>query len=123
MKLRAALLTVSVAVTGLLAAVAAPVAEAAPASCAYGHACVYKNNNFGGTQYSAFNSASSISSMSDQGSSVGNSRDYTSRYYQNTGYSGWNVCISKQSSDGDLPNDRNDEISSIYLGSPYVSYC
>lgn len=123
MKLRAALLAGSVAATGLVASIAAPVAEAAPGSCAYGYACVYQNNYFGGTQNSAFNSASSIGSMSDQGSSVGNSRDYTSRYYQNTGYSGWSVCISKQNSNGDLSNDRNDEISSIYLGSPYVPYC
>lgn len=123
MKIRAALLAGTVAATGLVAVAAAPVAEAAPGSCAYGHACVYKNNWFGGTQYSATNSASSIGSMSDQGSSLGNSRDYTSRFYQNTGYSGWNVCISKQNSDGDLPNDRNDEISSIYLASPYTPYC
>lgn len=110
------------ALTGLCVIPASRVA-AAPSSCAFGYACIYWDAGFGGLQYSRNASTTSIGSMSDEGSSLGNSRDYLTRYFQHVDYAGWNVCISKQGSLSSLPNDRNDEISSQYQSAPYTQYC
>lgn len=108
--------------TALCLAPSTPVA-AAPASCAFGYACIYWNSGFGGLQYSRNVSTTSLGSMGDQGSSLGNSRNYLTRFYQHASYGGWNVCVSMQNSSSSLPGDRNDEISSQYQGSPYTAYC
>jgi hypothetical protein len=99
----------------LLVSVVPAKADAAPSSCATNYACIYWNSSFGGTQLSKNASASSIGNMSDQGSSLGNTRDFRSKFFQNTSWGGWDVCVSKQSSQSSLASDRNDEISSISI--------
>lgn len=121
MKITRNLLVASALAAATLAVPAAT--QAAPGSCAFGYACIYWDSGFGGLQYSRNVSTTSLGSMGDQGSSLGNSRNYLTRYYQHASYGGWNVCVSMQNSSSSLSSDRNDEISSQYQGSPYTGYC
>ena len=94
----------------------------APSSCANTYYCVYYHDDFQGAMYTDQQSdPGGWDSMNDQGSSLGNNKNNLVRFYENSSYEGWNVCLSNNSKDADLPSDRNDEITSAKVGNS--AYC
>ena len=105
---------------GCLSASAA--VAAAPGSCANTHWCVYHDDNYGGVQLSGQDDdPGGWGSMNDQASSLGNNKNNLVRFYKDSSYGGWNVCVSNNSGDANLPSDRNDEITSVKIGNQ--AYC
>lgn len=127
---KAKMLLVAVLSAGGLIAGSVSVAQAGVTSgnasqCAGGastRVCLFWDNNFVSPKTELANPATSIGAMSDQASSIANNRNYRAFFHEHTNFGGWSICLSRNTKDNDLPNDRNDEISSVNFASTY-QYC
>ncbi len=113
MKMKKMLITI-LSMTALVWAAPPTPVSAQVGSCSFGHGCSYQNNSYSGQQYSRNISTPNFPGWAnDQASSLINARNYCTRWHRDNNYIGWSYPLSQQSVVSNLPNDRNDEISSM----------
>lgn len=119
----AAIAGMTLAGSSLAVSANAAVTNGNASQCAGGastHVCLFWNSSFSQPKSEYSSAAASLGSMSDQASSIANNRNYRAYFWKDTNYLGsWNICLSRNQKNDNLPNNRNDEISSVNFASNF----